>query len=108
MSRYGLVRDNRRMKKMDRRAFLTSLLGVAGAAASIGLTAREAKAAPLFEELKAVDRLAPDADLPAPDAQAAWHRGFPHRGWGPRRRWRPRRCVVRRNRFGRIVRVCRL
>ncbi len=93
---------------MDRRTFLTSLLGVAGAAASISLATPEAKASPLFDELKARDGLEPKADLPAPDAQAAWHHGFPHRGWGLRRRWRPRRCVIRRNRFGRIVRVCRL
>ena len=92
---------------MDRRTFLTSLLGVAGAAATLSVSVPEAQAAPLFDQLKAIDGGAPDADLPAPNAQAAWHRGFPHRGWGPRRRWRPRRCVIRRNRFGRLVRVCR-
>lgn len=92
---------------MDRRTFLTSLLGVAGAAAALSLSASQATAAPLFDKLNAIDHGAPDADLPATNARPAWHRGFPHRGWGPRRRWRPRRCVIRRNRFGRVVRVCR-
>jgi hypothetical protein len=97
---------------MDRRLFLTSVLGLAGAAAGASLLTPAAQAAPLFDRLAAIDqgatdKAATDPDLPAPDAQAAWHRGFPHRGWGPRR-MRRRRCVVRRNRFGRLVRVCRL
>jgi hypothetical protein len=105
-------------KKMDRRKFLTSLQGGCGIVAAAALVVSEAHASTLFDSATGADRIArPDLsqsketsrseDLPADGAKDVWHRGFAHRGWGPRRHRRVARCTVRRNRYGRRVRVCR-
>lgn len=101
-------------KKMDRRTFLTSMLGVSGAIASVALVTQQAQASQLPDWIMADPVMAnpnvananlADADLPDARAQEAWHRGVPHRGWVRRRR--VRRCVWRRNRNGRLVQICR-
>jgi hypothetical protein len=77
---------------MDRRSFLTALFGGVAATVVGGVaTSKIAAAAPL-PEATVLDQL---------DAEFTQYRG-------PRRR-RPRRqvCEIRRNRFGRRVRVCR-
>lgn len=78
---------------MDRRFLLRSLLALGGAATVLAIP-KTSEAASLFEELKNTDAktLVPDADLPAEGAQDA--------------QWR-QRCVIRVDRFGRRVRVCR-
>ncbi|MDB5643667.1 MAG: hypothetical protein JWN07_2984 [Hyphomicrobiales bacterium] len=104
---------------MDRRIFLRSLLGVAGAAAAAGVLTSRAEALPLLDELQAMDAkgsnplkaAAVDADLPAPAATEAQ---YYYNGRRPyRRRWvrpmyrRPmRRCRTTVNRWGRVVRRC--
>lgn len=101
-------------QKMDRRKFLTSMLGLSGAVAGVALVTHQAQASTLLDRLTDIERIpqtsgaAEAADLPAVEAQEAWHRGAPHRGWvGRRRRVRRRRCVWRRTRSGRMVQVCR-
>jgi hypothetical protein len=103
---------------MDRRAFLTGLLGVAGAVTATGLGLRTGHAAPLGPTLRA-----PAAELEpssaagrtpdgTPVQEAQYYYGDPwrrrRRRW--RRRWRRRRaryvCRTRRIR-GRWVRRCR-
>ncbi|KRE07141.1 hypothetical protein ASE63_23125 [Bosea sp. Root381] len=79
---------------MDRRSFLTALFGGAAATAIGGVATSQiaaAASAPLLERT-ALDEL---------EAEFTQYRGPRHR--------RPRRqvCEVRRNRFGRRVRVCR-
>jgi hypothetical protein len=99
---------------MDRRLFLTGLLGVAGTAALATAMPRQAEALtgdPL-EELRPprVDGMPSSEVAEAPveeGEQYAWHRGHPHRGQ-PRRRRRRRYRRWRRNcywRYGR--RICR-
>jgi hypothetical protein len=108
---------------MDRRNFLKSMLGVAGAAAAASAFATRAEALPLFDELQAMDATGVnslktaefEADLPAPGAVDSQYYYGPRRGY--RRRWvrpmyRPmyrrrfRRCRTVVNRWGRLVRRC--
>ncbi|MBM3609328.1 MAG: hypothetical protein FJX29_12915 [Alphaproteobacteria bacterium] len=96
---------------MDRRVFMRSLFAAGGAVAlGVSLTPSRSEASPLLETLKDLDRApapaavsqeaAPEADLPARGAaEAQWRRR--------RRRRLVRRCVYRRNRWGRVTRVCR-
>ncbi len=102
---------------MDRRHFLKSALGVAGAAAAASAFASRAEALPLFDELQAMDAQGvnllsvaqSEADLPSPGAaEAQYYNGPRRRGRG--RVWaRPvyrRRCRTIVNRWGRLVRRC--
>jgi hypothetical protein len=106
---------------MDRRLFLTGLLGVAGSAALVTAMPREAQAlatgplddatpgGTLFDELKsgAIE----DGSEPE-GVEVAYHHGRRHhRRWRRRRRrrvrrWR-RRCRRHRNRWGHWRRRCR-
>jgi hypothetical protein len=86
---------------MDRRSFIRSMF-LAGGAAITGaaLLPRNAQAASLLDTLKDIEKaapVAPQADLPAVEAQEVQFR---------RRRRRARRCVVRRGPRGRLRRVC--
>lgn len=105
---------------MDRRNFMKSLLGVAGAAAAVSAFAPRAQALPLLDELQAMDAkgvnplkaAASEADMPAPGATEAqyWY-GPRRRYWGRpvyrRRFYGPvRRCRTFVNRWGRVVRRC--
>ncbi len=109
---------------MDRRIFLKSLLGVAGAAAVAGVLSSQAEASPLLAELQAMDakganplQAAPVAgDLPAEGATEAQY-NYRRRPMSRRRYVRPmyrrpmyrrpmRRCRTVVNRFGRLVRRC--
>ncbi len=95
---------------MDRRSFIRSMFALGGAVAvGVALTPSRSEASPLLDSLKDLDRsgmpLTPDADLPAEGAQEVQNRrGWRRRGWRGRRR--VRRCVIRRNRWGRRVRGC--
>lgn len=108
---------------MDRRFFLTSLLGVAGASAATAMLAPKAQALPLFEELQAMDAaavnplVAGEADLPAEGAtEAQYYYGPPPGTYRrrPRRYYRApppprpriRRCRTFYDRWGRLVRRC--
>lgn len=105
---------------MDRRIFVKSILGVAGAAATVAVFTPRAEASPLLDQLKAMDaaganpaKAAADAaDLPAEGAaEAQYYYGPRRRHWGRpyvrRRYWRPvRRCRTFVNRWGRLVRRC--
>lgn len=100
---------------MDRRLFLTGLLGAAGAAAMVAALPRQAEALAIGP----LDDTTPDVGV-KPEAAAeemagadgvetAWHRGRPHhhrRRRVRRRRWR-RACRRYRNRWGRWVNRCR-
>jgi hypothetical protein len=109
---------------MDRRNFLLGVLGAAGAVAATSALASKAEAAPLLDQLKAMDAgAAPNplndaADLPAEGAQETQ---FYRRRRGPvfvrrrpfvvRRRpfvrfVRPARCRWFRGPFGRLYRRC--
>lgn len=103
---------------MDRRIFLKSLLGVAGAAAAASAFSAPAQALPLLDELEAMDvkggnplTAAIDPDLPSPGATETQYyvgprRGY-RRGWGRPVYRRPiRRCRTFVNRNGRVVRRC--
>jgi hypothetical protein len=100
---------------MDRRIFLKSLLGVAGAAAAASAFASRAEALPLFDELQAMDakgvnplKVAEnEADLPSPGATEAqyYYGGYRRRYYRPMYR-RVRRCRSFVNRWGRVVRRC--
>lgn len=107
---------------MDRRSFIASMLGVSALAVGGSLVAGKAEAMPLIDQLGGLDpraeaepAVAAQEDVDGAHIERVWHRGRPHYGWGPRRRyvrryrWRPRvrRCFWRRNRWGRPVRVCR-
>ncbi|MBX9741655.1 MAG: hypothetical protein K2X62_16390 [Beijerinckiaceae bacterium] len=103
---------------MDRRLFIQSLLGVAGSAVAVTALSTKAQASTLMDELQAMDAAAAspvkaaaaEADLPAEGAAEAQY--YYRRRYAPRRRFyyaRPRyrrRCVVTRNRWGRLVRRC--
>ncbi len=107
---------------MDRRIFLRSALTMAGAAAAAAVVLPgPAQAASLFDTLKDMEAnpagAVDGADLPAETATEVQYwggrPGWRGRRWGGRPRgraygWRPRarRCFVRRNRWGRVVRVC--
>lgn len=104
---------------MDRRIFLKSMLGVAGAAAAASAFASRAEALPLFDELQAMDargvnplKTASEADLPAAGASEAQYYygpryGYRRRVWvRPVYRRRFRRCRTFVNRWGRLVRRC--
>ena len=105
---------------MDRRIFLKSMLGVAGAAAAASAFASRAEALPLFDELQAMDAKGvnplkvaeSDADLPSEGATEAqyYYYGPRRRGYyGYRGYGRPvyrRRCRTFVNRWGRVVRQC--
>lgn len=103
---------------MDRRHFITSMLGVAGAAATVSLLPSSAQASPLFDQLKAMDdagtsplKTAADAaDLPAEGAtEAQYYRRRYYRPRYARPYYRPRfraRCRTYVNRWGRLVRRC--
>jgi hypothetical protein len=104
---------------MDRRIFLKSLLGVAGAAAAATAFAGRAEALPLFDELQAMDAKGvnplnvseSEADLPSAGAtEAQYYYGPRRRGYyGYRGYGRPvyrRRCRTFVNRRGRVVRQC--
>ena len=103
---------------MDRRLFLTGLLGVAGTAALITAMPRDAQALAIGP----TDDTTPDTGI-LPELEAAseevsgaegvdvaWHRGYRHRR-RRRRRVRRRRyrriCRRYRNRWGHWVRRCR-
>jgi hypothetical protein len=94
--------------KMDRRAFVKTLLISGAAAASVPALASFASAAS-----PKGPALVPGADLPADGAVETRRGGRPvrrRRRVGHRRRIirrSRRRCVLRRNRRGRIVRICR-
>ena len=101
---------------MDRRSFLTSLLVGCGFVVGAGLIPYEAHASTRIESAMNIDPILRSdlspieeefSDLPVIGAKEVRHRGFAHRGWGPRRYRRMQRCTVRRNRFGRRGRVCR-
>ena len=105
---------------MDRRIFLKSMLGVAGAAAAASAFTSRAEALPLFDGLQAMDAKGinpltvaqSEADLPAPGATEAQYyygprRGYRRRAWvRPMYRRRIRRCRTFVNRWGRVVRRC--
>jgi hypothetical protein len=104
---------------MDRRLFLTGLLGVAGTAAIATAMPRQAQAltgGPLEDLAPRSDALPPEVEAEVEKdegTEVAWHRGRPHyrrrrrrRRRVRRRRWR-RRCRWYRNRWGRRVRRCR-
>jgi hypothetical protein len=104
---------------MDRRFFLKSLLGVAGASAASALLAPKAQALPLFDELQAMDASGSNplataalADLPAEGASEAQYYGPPPGYYRrrPRRYYAPpprvRRCRTFYDRWGRLVRRC--
>lgn len=101
---------------MDRRNFLKSLIGVAGAAAAASAFAGRAEALPLFDELKAMDakgvnplKIAEnEADLPSAGAtEAQYYRRRGYYGYrGYRRPVYRRRCRTFVNRWGRLVRQC--
>lgn len=111
---------------MDRRFFLTSLLGVAGASAASVLLMPKAHALPLLEELQAMEAkdaqvpatAAEEADLPAPGASQAQYYYGPPPGYyrrRPRRYYVPpydapppriRRCRFFYDRWGQLVRRC--
>jgi hypothetical protein len=105
---------------MDRRNFLKSLLGVAGAAAAATAFAGRAEALPLLDELQAMDakgvnpvKIAEsEADLPSEGAsETQYYYGPPRRRgyYGYRGYRRPvyrRRCRTFVNRRGRVVRQC--
>jgi hypothetical protein len=86
---------------MDRRLFLTGLLGAVGATAAVAALPRAAHAL-IAEPETASPRPSPvePAAGAENETQVAWHRGYPH---GPARRHRRR---VRR-RVRRYRRVCR-
>ena len=91
---------------MDRRNFMRALFGVGAAGVAAASFAGKAEAGTLLDELAAMDKrgATPDADLPAAGAEdAQYYYGRRRRPW---RRRRVRRCVTRRNRFGRLVRRC--
>ena len=101
---------------MDRRLFLTGLLGAAGTAAFAAAMPRQAEAlaiGPLEDttpdtgvlpELQAEEAIGPEG------VDVAWHHGYRHRRRRRRRvrrrRWR-RRCRRYRNRWGHWRRSCR-
>jgi hypothetical protein len=101
---------------MDRRFFLTSLLGAAGTSIALVALAPKAQAATLLEELAEMEAsggnlLAAElADMPASGAtQAQYYYTRPHRAY--RRRYyapppRIRRCRTFYDRWGRLVRRC--
>jgi hypothetical protein len=102
---------------MERRIFLKSMLGFAGAAAAASVFTSRAEALPLLEELKAMDakgvnplKAENEADLPAPgatEAQYYYGGGYRRRYYGrPVYRRRYRRCRTFVNRWGRLVRRC--
>ena len=103
---------------MDRRIFLKSLLGVAGAAAAASAFAGRAEALPLLNELQPMDargvnplKVADSADLPSEGAtEAQYYYGPRRRGYygyrGYRRPIYRRRCRTFVNRWGRVVRQC--
>lgn len=97
---------------MDRRLFLTGMLGVAGATAVASvLRPAEALAGMPSARPGILDELdAPEADIPDAEAtvEPVWHRGYPHRRWRRRRRRRRtwRRVCERYWRRGRWRRRC--
>jgi len=104
---------------MDRRLFVKSMLGLAGAAAAASAFASRAEALPLLEELQSMDargvnplKADNEADLPAPGATEAQYYYGPRRRYYRRHYWgrpiyRPyRRCRTFVNRWGRLVRRC--
>ena len=108
---------------MDRRNFLKSLLGLAGASAAVVALTPSAEALPLLDELAALDATGAnplagasaqaEADLPAPGAaEAQYYYGPPPGAYRrrPRRYYRPpprvRRCRTFYDRWGRLVRRC--
>lgn len=103
---------------MDRRSFLTGLLGLAGAAATAGLLAPQAEAIPLYQlrKLPAVppDDEPTDAVGETPDGTEVedvqyWRRRR-RRYWRRRSYWRGGRgrqiCRTRWDRWGRPFRSC--
>lgn len=111
---------------MDRRSFLTSLFGVAGAAAAVLLLPTSARALPLFDPNDLGDNAVHTLDGSSGEEPEAYiqeaqyyrrrrrsrGRGYfyrrPYRGQRYRYRYRyRRRCYVTRNRWGRRIRVCR-
>jgi hypothetical protein len=100
---------------MDRRLFLTGLLGVAGTAALATAMPREAGAA-WGDPLDDLRPPRPDENLPEWEVaetpveegdQYAWHRGHPHRGHRRRRRRRRYRRWRRRCYWRHGIRRCR-
>lgn len=100
---------------MDRRLFLTGLLGAAGAAAMVSALPRQAEAlaiGPLDDttpDIGVNPEAAVEEATGADGVETAWHRDRPHyrrRRRVRRRRWR-RACRRYRNRWGAWARRCR-
>lgn len=99
---------------MDRRLFLTGLLGVAGAAmvARVVQPERALAGVPnvgdgILDELKSSEPEFFDGGDETAEAEPVWHRGRPHRGRRRRRRRRAWRRYCRRQFFaGRWRRRC--
>ena len=99
---------------MDRRVFLTGLLGAAGTLAFAASLPRQAEAlaiGPVDDITPHTDNLLTDLQTQEIEdsggTQTAWHHGRPHRRRRVRRRrWR-RVCRRYRNRWGHWVRRCR-
>ena len=98
---------------MDRRLFLTGLLGVAGAAAVVRVMqpAEALAGVPnvgdgILDELNASEPEFFDGNDEAVEAEPVWHRGRPHRGRRRRRRRAWRRYCRRQFFNGRWRRRC--
>jgi len=98
---------------MDRRLFLTGLLGVAGAAAVVRVMqpAEALAGVPnvgdgILDELNASEPEFFDGSDEAVEAEPVWHRGRPHRGRRRRRRRAWRRYCRRQFFNGRWRRRC--
>jgi hypothetical protein len=91
---------------MERRSFLLGLFALSAGAATAALSGK-AEAAGLGAAAPALGAVPSENAATLPDGtpieQAQYYRGRPHHRPRPRRQV----CTVRRNRFGRPVRVCR-
>lgn len=90
---------------MERRSFLLGLLALSAGAASVAV-AGKADAAGLGAAGQALGAMPSEKTATLPDGtpiEQAQYYGRPYRRPRPRRQV----CTVRRNRFGRPVRVCR-
>jgi hypothetical protein len=100
---------------MNRRSFLTGLLGVAAAGTLVNWSTLPSEAVPAADPIEPPEFEPSEDDAAAPDGTpvdpAQYWRRRRRRYWRRRRRraWRRRRvCRVYRNRWGRRVRRCRV